>query len=50
MVIEVVFQVTVELDLPQVIEVAAAAEISIKVIVEDLIIIIEEVMVDHHKM
>ena len=46
---EVVFQViVVEVDTIQVTEVAV--EISIKVIVEDLIITIEEVMVAHHRM
>jgi hypothetical protein len=47
-VIEVVFQVIVEVDTIQVTE--AEVVTSIKVIVEDFIIIIEEAIVVHHRM
>jgi hypothetical protein len=47
-VIAVVFQVIVEVDTIQVTE--AEVVILIKVIVEDLIIIIEEVIAVHHRM
>jgi hypothetical protein len=49
-VIEAIFQVIVEVDTIQVIEVVVVVVIIIKVIVEDLIIIIEEVMAAHHRM